>query len=366
MTITIIGSQTNPKVRSFREALQRQGKGPGFIVSYSDLYRGRFSSLKGTLRFESPGREPEELRAVYEFGAEAFSREGKSPLTGDSLTESIADRGLILPSGQFYLGLTEAMNLALKHSETGVCLNDARDIALCFHKEHCQRMLKDKQVPVPQQLGNIASYEQLLSLMKKTRTHRVFVKLCHGSAASGIATLEIRGTMQQARSTTAVCRRNGVVKLYNTRKVQIYRDPATIRTLIDELARLGAYGERWYPKASFRGHAVDLRVITVGGNPTHFALRGSKTPFTNLHLEGVRWHHQDFVKSLPENLWAEALDVCRRVAGCFPKSLTLGIDLAVSSALNGVAVLEVNGFGDFIKDLYPSGQTPYDAQVSVL
>src|SRR5690606_10266155 len=102
------------------------------------------------------------------------------------------------------------------------------------------------------------------------------------------------------------------------------------------------------------------------GEPRHMVLRRSRSCLTNLHLLNKRGDATLLRNRMDEAAWARMLDTCRRVAQLFPRTLHLGIDLAVGVDLRRHAVLEVNAFGDLLKGVTDQGQTTWDAQVQAL
>jgi hypothetical protein len=130
--------------------------------------------------------------------------------------------------------------------------------------------------------------------------------------------------------------------------------------------------ERWLPKATLDGRVFDLRVVVIGGEPTHAVVRTSRTPMTNLHLGGARGDLGAVQRALGQERWQRALDVCARAAACFPGSPMVGVDLLVGAGLNRFAVCEVNAFGDLLPGLtgLPGGPAEgldtYAAQVAWL
>ena len=55
-----------------------------------------------------------------------------------------------------------------------------------------------------------------------------------------------------------------------------------------------------------------------------------------------------------------------KVARLFPGALQLGLDVAVATGMKRHYVLEVNAFGDLLKDVERDGLDPYDVQVRAM
>src|SRR5262249_1082148 len=129
----------------------------------------------------------------------------------------------------------------------------------------------------------------------------------------------------------------------------------------------GLHVEAWIPKASVDGRIVDVRVVTVAGEPIFRVLRKSRHPITNLHLGGERADAANLLARMSERAVAALDDTCRAVARALPGALQLGIDVAVATGLARHYVLEVNAFGDLLKGITTGqGLDPYDVQLRTM
>jgi hypothetical protein len=199
--------------------------------------------------------------------------------------------------------------------------------------------------------------------MRRARLPRVFVKLQHGSAASGSVAFASSPRGFSAVTTVEVFEHEGAVRLYNTRHVRRLTDVRAIAQLIDALIPYGVHVEQWVPKAGLDGAITDLRWLVVAGEPAHCVLRKSRHPMTNLHLGGERGDAQALLSKLSPDSHAALLATARRVAKLFPGANHLGLDIAITADLRAHAVLEVNVFGDLLKGVLHDGLDPYDLQV---
>lgn len=357
---TVVGSASDGRVAAFQAALARAGWPPARLIDYADVAGvARDLAVSGWVRFESPGREARVRRALCLAGAAELEEQGGSPVVGAELDAMLSDHGRLANVRQMHLGLMRA----IRSVRADRYLNDPADIALAFDKSACQAHLRAAGVSAPRQLGVIGSYEELRARMAALRVPRVFVKLRHGSAASGMVAIETRGARAHAWTTTQLAS-NG--RLYNTRRVRRHSGGVDLQRLVDALCAEGVYAEQWVPKAAIDGASCDVRVVVIGGEPTHWVLRTSRTPFTNLHLGGLRRPIAPLREKMPRDSWQRLRQTCRAVAQAFPRSLYLGLDVAVARGFRGHVVLEVNAFGDYIKDVSPSGHTPQDTQLEAL
>ena len=259
--------------------------------------------------------------------------------------------------------------LAAAASASGArLLGDVEEIGIMFDKRLSHARLLAAGVPVPPALPDVDGYAALRTRMHDMREPRVFVKPAHGSSASGVVALQTAPGGVRA-VTSAVMTPDG---LLNSLRVRAYRTEDEVAALIDRLAPDGLHVERWLPKATAGGRAFDLRVVVIGGEPTHAVVRTSRHPMTNLHLGGTRGDLGAVRRALGDDGWRRAMDVCARAAACFPGSLTVGVDLLVGRDLKRLAVGEVNAFGDLLPGLtgLPGGSAEgadtYTAQVTAV
>lgn len=252
------------------------------------------------------------------------------------------------------------------------------DIAALFDKRLCHALLEDAGVPVPasptsgRRAARVRDWSDVRELMREHRMPRAFVKLAHGSSASGVLAVETAGP-GRVRASTSV-ERDSEGRLFNSLRVRRYTTEREVGAIVDALAPDGLHIERWLPKASQRGRAADLRIVVVGGRATHAVVRTSLSPMTNLHLGGARGDLDEVraAVSAVGGCWREALAVCERAAACFPGTLCVGVDLLPAAGWRRFAVGEVNAFGDLLPGLTglpgsgAEGLDTYAAQVAAV
>ena len=215
-------------------------------------------------------------------------------------------------------------------------------------------------------LGMVRSFAELLARMEATGLRRVFVKLACGSSASGVVAFRTGGARLQAITTVELERRDGELRLYNSRRLRTYETAADIVPLIDALCREGVQVEEWVPKAAFEGEVFDLRVLVIGGEVCHVMPRLSRQPMTNLHLLNRRGDLERLRSEVPPECWVAALETARRAAGLFPRCLHVGVDLLLTPSFRRHAVLEANAFGDLLPGALCNGLSTYEAELVAL
>jgi hypothetical protein len=302
------------------------------------------------VRIDSPGEDAEVDRLLRELG------DGGRPARP-------AEHGEILGVSAAFAGLGVALGRVAAGG--GMLLNQPADILTMTAKPHCHEVLSRAAIPVPPALpGPVRGYESLRERMRAAGWSRVFVKPAHGSSASGVLALATAG--RRVTAVTPVELSGG--KIFNNLRVRRYDDEPTIATIVDLLAEGGAalHVERWYPKAGLCGRVLDLRVVVIAGEPRHVVVRTSRSPMTNLHLGNARGDVAAVRAAAGEREWAAAMATCVRVAGCFPRTLQVGVDLMFRVGWRDHAVAEVNAFGDLLPGVLADGLDTYGAQVAAI
>ncbi len=340
-------------------------------VSYADLLAGRQRLEEvvrpgDVVRIESPGRDWEVEKAILLLGTDEEDDESYDRLSRGAVGALTFDRGEILCPRQWYLGYRRALRRI--EEQLAACphhllLNAPAEIAVMFDKPACHVRLRDRGVPVPRSLGVVGSYAELRERMAAEGCRRVFVKLAHGSSASGVVAYETDGRRHQAFTTAEAVRSRGALHLYNSRRVRRYRDTLEIAEIVDALCRHHVHVEEWLPKAGVEGKAADLRVVVIAGRARHTVVRRSRGPITNLHLLNERADAEALRGRMTETAWAALRTTCERAAACFPATLYCGLDVLVTPDLHHHAVLEVNAFGDLLPGLCDGGEDTYEAEI---
>lgn len=363
-----LGAGQGPRLTAFQQALTRLGRPLAQVVSYHGFLTslGSLEAKLGPgvwLRLDSPDRDPEVLQALYRAGAQEAEAKGYPVFAGAGLDRVFATKGHLGSPSQLFFGLRSTIRKATLAGVAAQARLSAcpEEVALAFDKSACGRHLDRLGIPTPRSLGGAACFDELCEAMRRHKTPRVFVKLRHGSAAAGMVALAMAPDGRLVAHTTAHLGDQGEIR--TSRRLLRLTGVAAVEKLIDTLAPQGLHVEAWVPKAGIAGGVCDLRVVTIDGHPLFQVLRKSRHPMTNLHLGGTREDPAALRARMSLKAWDAAMESCKAVARGFPKSLMLGIDLAVCTNLRSHAVLEVNAFGDHVKELYYQGRTPQEAQI---
>ncbi|MFW3463720.1 STM4014 family protein [Streptomyces microflavus] len=355
----VVGNPENRRVAFFQEAVRAAGPAPARVVSWLQVLGGEASFEPGeTVRIDSPGENAEVER----------------------LLRGVDDPTRVEGSARWYAGFLSAVGeVSRAASAAGAeVLTSPGDIAALFDKRLCHALLEDAGVPVPasptsgRRAARVRDWSDVRALMREHRMPRAFVKLAHGSSASGVLAVETAGP-GRVRASTSV-ERDAEGRLFNSLRVRRYTTEREVGAIVDALAPDGLHIERWLPKASQRGRAADLRIVVVGGRATHAVVRTSLSPMTNLHLGGARGDLDEVraAVSAVGGCWREVLAVCERAAACFPGTLCVGVDLLPAAGWRRFAVGEVNAFGDLLPGLTglpgsgAEGLDTYAAQVAAV
>lgn len=370
----VLGNPGSQRIDLFQAAMARAGLPPATVVPYRDLIAGRVRLEHviregSVLRIESPGRDFDVERAILALGAGVEDDDGPTRLLALEAERLVPDKGRIWCPRQWYLGFRETLRLldrqrsACPPHET---MSPSAAIEVMFDKVACHDRLTRAGVPCPQGLGPVRSYEELRNRMVESGVGRVFVKLAHGSSASGIVAYAMDGRRQLAMTTVEVVRDRGELRLYNSRTIRRIEDDREIAELINVLARERVHAERWVPKAGIDGHVFDLRVVVIAGRAEHIVVRMSRGPMTNLHLKNRRGDPAVVKTRMLPDAWDAACRTCEAAAAQFPGCLHAGIDLLIAPGYRRHAVLEVNAFGDLLHGVTCQGVDTYSAEIRAL
>jgi len=370
----LIAPPTSNRVALFQQALARLQLAPARVISYLDLLAGRITlpqimDSNSLLRLESPGKDFAHEQALLELGAQVEEVENYARISADEVRQLSFEKGRLLWPRQWYLGFRAALQLIegqLLDCAKGEVMNTPRDIAVMFDKPRCHELLRDHHIRVPRSLGTIRSFEELETQMHDHHCSRVFVKLAHGSSASGVVAYQTNGRQHQATTTVEMMRHNGDWRLYNSRRLRVYRDQHEIAALINELCGHRVHVEQWLPKAGLDGKTFDLRVVVIGGKAYHVVARLSPSPITNLHLLNERREVEAIQQRMSNAAWQTSMQTCEHVMRLFPGSFYAGIDLLITADYQQHAVLEVNAFGDLLPGVWWQGQDSYTAEIKAM
>ncbi|MBS2532268.1 STM4014 family protein [Catenulispora sp. NF23] len=345
LRFAVVGNPENRRVKLFAQAVREAGLQEPRVVPWLDVLRGDFGFRVGELvRVDSPGEDAEVARL----------------LRG---SDEAVDMYRVEGTRQWYQGFTAVVaKLERAIDDAGaVRLFDQRDVATAFDKAATHRLLTEAGVPVPPEAGTDGS-------------ESAFIKIRHGSSASGVVALTVRGRHRRAVTSAEMVRTEAGIELYNSLKIRTYLRDQDIDDLLAALAVDGLHAERWVRKASIDGRDCDLRIVTVGGRATHAVLRTSTSPMTNLHLGGQRGDLAAFQAQIGEKRWLAVLELAEWAAACFPGTHCLGIDVlpGADGGADVDCIGEVNAYGDLLPNLMGLPGTPgegvgtYGAQVRSL
>ncbi|MFE9559808.1 STM4014 family protein [Streptomyces sp. NPDC006487] len=358
----VVGNPGNRRVALFQKALRAAGLPGARVVPWRDVLTGRAVFRAGEcVRIDSPGEDPEVER----------------------LLRGCADATRVEGTGRWYRRFTAAVHAVAQavRAAGGTLTSHPDDLGVLFDKRLCHGVLAAAGIPLPASPTSgpdavrspVRGWEEVRAVLALPGYRRAFVKLAHGSSASGVLAVET-GPGGRIRATTSVDRAPSGA-LHNSLRLRRYEDEREIGAIVDALAPDGLHIERWLPKASQQGRSADLRVVVTAGRATHAVVRTAAGPLTNLHLGGARGDLDAAVAAVTAagGTWeTDALAVCERAAAAFPRTLCVGVDLLPALGWRGFAVGEVNAFGDLLPRLTglpgspAEGQDTYAAQVAAV
>lgn len=360
--LLVLANPENRRLAFFQRAVQARGWPAARVVSHADLLAGRIALedhvRPGTwVRIESTGENHAvDCQIMTLGGIESAERMPK-------------ERGRVLHPAAWYRGFcTYLAGLERAGDHIGVrWFNPPAGIGLMFDKPRCKRVLGNL---APDTIGAFSCAEEFLSHADSCRLSRAFVKLPASSSASGVvAWRRQRATGRQVLRTSLEMRHGrGETRFYNSLRPQEYRDPGSIRRVLDFLFSQGAFAEPWIPKAGYDGMSWDLRILGIGGKAMHRVARLSRGPMTNLHLGNRRLDPADL--GLSEPLWRaiEGLveSAMERLAGCLYAGLDVVVPRVAADRDPRPTVLEANAFGDLLPGIVHNGRDPWETQLDAL
>ncbi|QPN37650.1 STM4014 family protein [Salmonella enterica] len=188
--------------------------------------------------------------------------------------------------------------------------------------------------------GRRKSFAQLTAIMQKKKVASVFIKPSLGSGAAGVIALRRHpdGIKQALYSAIAVSGQ----QLFNSKKIQQYRQKEDIRLIIDGVLQQENLIEQWLPKASVKRKAYDLRIVCLDGEIIWRVVRTSLQPITNLHLQNQAYRFESLELSAAKVTEIDTL--CQNAMRLFPDIRLAGIDVLLTTSLTPY-IIEINGQG---------------------
>ncbi|MGB3640201.1 MAG: STM4014 family protein [Rivularia sp. (in: cyanobacteria)] len=377
---TIIANPENRRVGFLQQALANLNLPPATVISYADLITGKQNLEQfppnNIIRFDSPEKNFEVDKAIIaagelregvegEEGVEGGENNNYQRISSQEVEKLEFDKGRILYPRQWYLGWRNLLRRWEKQLQYPI-MNHPGDIAVMFDKPRCHERFSKNNVPVARSLGKIHSYEHLREQMQSQGLERVFIKLSHGSSASGVIAYRANSRFESAITTVERVREDGETLLYNSRRIRNYTKREEIADIINILTAEGVQVEEWLPKARLQGCGFDLRVVVINGEAQHTVVRLGKSPMTNLHLGNERGNLEEFLALVGDENWQKMKRTCEEAAGLFPNSLYCGVDLMILQDWEQHAVLEINAFGDLLPGITHRGLNTYESELKAV
>jgi glutathione synthase/RimK-type ligase-like ATP-grasp enzyme len=368
-----IGNPESRRGQLFQAAVARSGLRPAQLVAYTDLLThqtslANFDSQDTIFRFDAPERSFAVDRGFMAAGAELEPNGQHQKISAQAAANLPTDLGRIWYQRQWYLGWRHCLQ-AWTANLQGRMLNHPEEIAIMFDKLQCQQVLATAGIPIPPRLlpgQSVENYDHLTALMDGQNISRVFVKLAHGSSASGVVAYERREGIERAITTVERVVEQGELRFYNSRRIRQYRKSTEIADIINFLTAELVQVETWLPKARIEGREFDVRVVVIGGKAGHAVIRLGNSPLTNLHLGNDRREIGDLPPGLTAKDWQKMLITCEQAANCFPRSFYCGVDLLIAPNLQDHYILEINAFGDLLQGITYEGLDTYATEIKML
>ncbi|WP_309711129.1 STM4014 family protein [Armatimonas sp.] len=347
MRLVVIGNPGSNRVGFLNEALQRYGQPDAVLVPWRELIEGR-TELSAHV-------QPGDLVRIESLGRDAAV---EAALVGVGY---VAERGELFFPARWYAGFCRVLaQLAATpcHFTSAPC-----EIITLFDKRATQQRFAEAGLTIPRSLGAHGSLPELAEAMSTLGVRQAFVKLAHGSSASGALAIRTDGKGRWKGYTT-VEQVGGT--LFNSRRIREIESTDALDSLLCALAPHTLHAEEWLPKASLQNSAFDLRALVIGGKLHHVVARLSQSPMTNLHLLNKRADAATVRERVGSAAWDALTELAERAAQCFPKCLHLGLDVMWLPGFRKLALLEAKAFGDLLPGTLHKGKTTYEAQLEAL
>ena len=345
----LIGNPENRRVVDFQAAAEDLGYSKPVCLSYEKLLTD-LSELErfevDLIRIDSPGENPAVTNAV-------IALDGGPPAVEQEFGEISFQR-------EYHCGFCTILESI---ERCGIpCVNSPRSIALMFDKWKCHQIFVEHQVERPESELAPEGVSTFLEQIARKGSGAVFLKPLHGSSASGVCAFRWTADRKQLIAPIRLHFHGGCVRLINSLTVQTYSDLAQIEVILRLLLPQGMIMERWLPKSTLPGGAVDLRVLVIAGKARHWVVRQSRSPMTNLHLGNNRGDARMLEGALGKSKLESAFHLAERAAACFPDALYAGVDILIDTNRR-MYVGEINAFGDLLPRIMDRGESAYTAIV---
>ncbi len=366
MDLLVIAPPESRRARAIQNSLLERNLPPARVLSWLEIINGapleNHVSENTIIKLDSPSEDWETDKKLLELGYNLSDPDRDYARVNTQNLEY--DLGAILSSRQWYLGFNHVLeNIKAQLEVMGkTAMNHPDDIALMFDKRATHTELEAAGIQVPPALLPIHSFDELVEAMELRSWNRVFIKLAHGSGAAGVIALETHKGIWQATTTVEMANAG---KLYNTKCLWKHRNLEMIKHLVNAVCQQRVHVEKWLPKASFENRIFDLRVVVIAGMAKHVLVRSSSGTVTNLHLGNERGNWAGVREKLGET-WLEIQQTCEETMMLFPNSLYAGVDVLVQTDWQRHAILEVNAFGDYHRNVFVDGLDTYQTQLELI
>lgn len=369
--VVVIAPPESRRVHALQSTLSGLHWPAAKTISYAQVMQSEAAVASAlqpgcVLRLDSPGEDLATERLLLDLGGQADDALSPSQVAGLDL-----EQGRLMPTRQWYRGFSHFLSQLhsqlpptdlLPHQPTW----QHEQVLAMFDKRVTQNRFLQAELAIPGFLPKCDDYQQLRHAMKANGWRRVFIKLAHGSSATGTIALEVGRKKIQATTTIHMTLVDNELRLYNSRKLIRYRDETQIARLIDFLAfHHPLQIERWLPKMGMENRAMDLRVVVTMGKATHVLVRLGNGCITNLHLHGDRGNLDQLIARLGNDRYQALLSLAEQGFACFPAALYAGMDVLVTTS-GQFALLEANAFGDYHRQIFCRGLDTYASQLLAL
>jgi hypothetical protein len=371
--LLVIGHPGHRRVTRFARAARDEGLAEPDVIAHARLLEHPERLLEldtGTriVRIESLGQDDAVALRLLRLGRLDAERDGRCR------TVSEDELGRDPPSGvelraprQLHYGIqrymTSIAHVVAARPSWHFTISPSSVLTL-FDKDETARRFAAEGIRVTDAVPDAPDAEALLASLRARGVERAYVKLRHGSSASGLAVVRVRARGGPPCTVWSTVARSGD-RFFNSRRIQRYERWDDVRVVLGFLLAEGARVEPALPKARIGRRQVDLRVLVVGGDAVFVIARASAHPITNLHVGGTPCDPAPLRARMPARAWAAMIHDCERAADAVP-AFQLGVDVLVAPSHEEHVVLEANAFGDLLNGVTIDGRDTYRHQLHVM
>ncbi|WOO39355.1 STM4014 family protein [Rubellicoccus peritrichatus] len=352
MQFGLLGNPENRRVAYFAAACKHFDLPPPLVFSWQSYLESpesihRLMEKVDFMRMDSPAENASVTKKLIELG----NRKLKPTIRFGQITWL----------KEYYMGFSKILDILSEQRITW--MNSPSDIRIMFDKWASHQRFKQKNLPRPATELVPESIQAFRD--KRSQEGRIFLKPLYASSASGVCAYQWSDKNEQLIGPIEIVKKGAQVILYNSLRVRKYNMREDIDAILQTLLPQCMLQEAWLPKAKVDGKNLDLRIVVIAGKASHWVIRQSSHPMTNLHLGNTRGNREALINVHGPKVLEDCFSLAEQAAACFRNSLYAGVDIMFNRR-GQPYVLEINAFGDLLPGILHEGLDTYTTEVKAL